>query len=318
MSNTEVKPEIMSCMEVWGGNDSADRSIVMPGLDAWMFSHAYGETVSGGDVYYVSSCATGRIIRLLVADVSGHGEAVVEPAIMLRTLMRRYVNQIDQRRFVRSMNSAFSALSQSGLFATAVVASYFAPTRTLSITNAGHPPPVLYDAISRTWSFMQLGCVENTAPTDIPLGVLELSEYEEHAQHLHTGDIVLLYTDALSECRNTEGKILSQEAFTGILAQLDISRPGQMIPELLKELRTLNSRNLVEDDITILLITPNDQFEIRYETPGFKHHMLAMKKFVAALLSADEPVPWPDLNLANLGGAMCGKLNKLWGRNLKP
>ena len=56
---------------------------------------------AGGDVYYVSACATGRITRLLVADVSGHGANVRDTAISLRDLMRQYVNHIDQTRFVR-------------------------------------------------------------------------------------------------------------------------------------------------------------------------------------------------------------------------
>ena len=43
----------------------------MAGLDAWVFSRPYGNASGGGDVYYVSSCATGRITRLLVADGAG-------------------------------------------------------------------------------------------------------------------------------------------------------------------------------------------------------------------------------------------------------
>src|SRR5215210_7622302 len=99
----------MQCMEVWGGNQLADSGVVMAGLDAWVYSKPFGGAIGGGDVYYVSSCATGRITRLLVADVSGHGTAVRATAVHLRELMRRYVNHIDQMRFVRSMNQQFAA-----------------------------------------------------------------------------------------------------------------------------------------------------------------------------------------------------------------
>src|SRR5437899_58220 len=95
---------LMQCMEVWGGNQVVDSSVAMAGLDAWVYSRPYGQADGGGDVHYVSSCATGRITRLLVADVSGHGVAVCDVAAQLRTLMRRYVNYLDQTRFVRSMN----------------------------------------------------------------------------------------------------------------------------------------------------------------------------------------------------------------------
>jgi sigma-B regulation protein RsbU (phosphoserine phosphatase) len=131
----------MSCMEVWGGSETADAAVNLPGLDAWVYSRPYEQADAGGDVYYVSSCATGRINRLLVADVSGHGDKVRAIAIQLRDLMRRYVNFLDQSKFVLNMNGRFVESSAAGCFATAVVTTFFAPTRTLSVCNAGHPPP---------------------------------------------------------------------------------------------------------------------------------------------------------------------------------
>src|ERR1700709_605537 len=116
--------QYMQCMEVWGGNQLVDSGVVMAGLDAWVFSRPHGHSANGGDVYYVSSCATGRITRLLVADVSGHGSAVGGIAGSLRGLMRKYVNYIDQTRFVREMNTQFSAMADFGGFATALVTTF--------------------------------------------------------------------------------------------------------------------------------------------------------------------------------------------------
>jgi hypothetical protein len=116
----------MQCMEVWGGNRVVDTAVSLPGLDAWIYSRPF-KSDAGGDVHYVSSCATGRITRLLVADVCGHGQAVASIAIQLRTLMRRFVNHIDQTRFVESMNRHFAEMAEAGSFATAVVNTYFAP-----------------------------------------------------------------------------------------------------------------------------------------------------------------------------------------------
>ncbi|MFT3684990.1 MAG: SpoIIE family protein phosphatase [Phycisphaerales bacterium] len=134
----------MQCMEVWGGYGVSDNGVIMPGLDVWVFSRPYQQSEFGGDVHYVSSCGTGRISRLLVADVSGHGESVAAIAKDLRDLMRRYVNYVDQRAFVEQLNGSFLGLAKNGLFATAAVATFFAPTQTLTLTNAGHPRPLLY------------------------------------------------------------------------------------------------------------------------------------------------------------------------------
>src|SRR4051794_7168845 len=174
----------MQCMEVWGGNQLADSGVVMAGLDAWVYSKPFGGADGGGDVYYVSSCATGRITRLLVADVAGHGDAVGRIGVQLRTLMRRYVNYIDQTRFVADLNHEFAALSTAGCFATAVVTTFFGPTSSLSLCNAGHPPPLVYRAAKRDWSFLEAAttppceAAESQNLANIPLGILDLCDYE--------------------------------------------------------------------------------------------------------------------------------------------
>ena len=72
-SMTDSPVQHMQCMEVWGGSQLASSGVELGGLDLWVYSKPYGEAPRGGDVYYVSSCATGRISRMLLADVSGHG-----------------------------------------------------------------------------------------------------------------------------------------------------------------------------------------------------------------------------------------------------
>src|SRR5690349_11747250 len=103
---------VMQCMEIWGGNQLFDSNVQLTGVDAWVYSRPYHDQTDGGDVHYVSSCATGRITRLLIADVSGHGDAVGKIATELRTLMRKNVNRIEQNGFVAAMNAQFAELAQ--------------------------------------------------------------------------------------------------------------------------------------------------------------------------------------------------------------
>jgi hypothetical protein len=67
-SKTDPNTQVMQCMEVWGGNALIDTSVSISGLDAWVYSKPFENGEAGGDVHYVSSCATGRITRLLLAD----------------------------------------------------------------------------------------------------------------------------------------------------------------------------------------------------------------------------------------------------------
>lgn len=64
-------------------------------------------------------------------------------AIQLRRLMRNHMNRLDQTRFIRDLNREFVALADKGMFATALMASYYAPTEHLVVCNAGHPRPFL-------------------------------------------------------------------------------------------------------------------------------------------------------------------------------
>src|SRR5580693_6978124 len=185
----------MSCMEVWGGSQLTTRRVEMGGLDAWVYSKPFGEAQRGGDVYYASSCATGRITRLLLADVAGHGTSVADTAADLRTLMRRFVNRLDQTEFVRLLNQQFSALSKDGTFATAVVATFFEPSRRMTVCNAGHPRPLLYRAATRRWDFLGHNIPDQPAkpsvgPSNLPLGMLEMSAYDQFDIELEPGDRV--------------------------------------------------------------------------------------------------------------------------------
>jgi len=126
----------MKCLEVFGGSQLTAQGIVIGGLDAWVYSKPHGQAKRGGDVYYASSCAAGRITRLLLADVSGHGKSVAAIAADLRLLMQRFINRWDQAEFVRLLNQQFSTLLKTGTFATAIVSTFFAPSRRLILCNA--------------------------------------------------------------------------------------------------------------------------------------------------------------------------------------
>jgi serine phosphatase RsbU (regulator of sigma subunit) len=183
----------MACMEVWGGSNAFDAAVTLSGLDVWVYSRPYGpDADAGGDVYYVSACATGRINRLLVADVAGHGPAVRDVAVGLRDLMRRNVNYLDQARFVAAMNRQFLQSSADGVFATAVVTTFFAPTRTFTLCNAGHPPPLMYRAATGQWSFIDGAGDAVRDAANIPLGIIELDDYCHSDVQLEVGDKVLV------------------------------------------------------------------------------------------------------------------------------
>jgi hypothetical protein len=59
-----------------------------------------------GDVHYVSVCPSCIVSRIALADVSGHGQAVVALGNTLRDLMRRYLEAVEQVSLMRDLNRA--------------------------------------------------------------------------------------------------------------------------------------------------------------------------------------------------------------------
>ena len=252
--SSAVAPDRMRCMEIWGGNRAADKQLEMPGLRGWVYSRPHGSSVGGGDVYYVSSCASGRISRVLLADVSGHGDMVSGLAIGLRDLMRKNVNWIKQTRLVRAMNRQFIELAEQGGFATAVATTFFAPTRSLSICNAGHPTPFLWHRDGGGWTEVAQQASGPGKFTNTPLGVIDQAEYVQVETNLSPGDMVLLVSDALTDAREEDGRLLGTRGLLEIVRGLSPDDPSTLIPRLLRAIETRHDGNLSEDDATVLLL----------------------------------------------------------------
>jgi len=316
----------MQCMEVWGGNRAADHGVVMPGLDAWIFSLPLSTNAdadqAGGDVHFVSSCGTGRIARMVLADVSGHGQTVAAAGQSLRTLMRRYMNYLDQTRFVEALNRAFSVPEvASGRFATSIAMTFFAPTARLDLCNAGHPRPLRYRARSRSWDFLiapEMNGKDDTGNSEgfanLPLGILEPTRYEQFGISLTPGDLILAYTDAVTESRSPGGELLGEARLLDMVRSLDAAKPGELLAELRDRLDAWRGGEPVDDDLTLLLLRHNG---VGTQAPLLRR-LAASVQFLGAIarnlvpIGTRPPIPWPEWRKENLLGALVPKIARSW------
>ncbi len=302
----------MQCMEVWSGSQLTTQGVAFGGLDAWVYSKPFGGAKQGGDIYHASSCATGRITRLLLADVSGHGQKVAATAADLRTLMRRFVNRLDQAEFVRLLNQQFTGVSSDATFATAIVTTFFAPTARLTVCNAGHPRPLLYKARDRQWSLLIQEEKGARGPSNLPLGMLDKTLYEQFDVELEPGDCLMSYTDALVESRDVDGEMLDEAGLLRIVRSMHDVEPQNMIAALLQEIGGRYPGNLSDDDATVMIVRANG-LQPQY---SFADKMRAFWKMVRAVVQGIRPgaerPPLPDALLANVGGAIIPALGRRW------
>jgi len=250
----------MQCLEVWGGNSAVESGVSVPGIDAWVYSEPYRGEPHGGDVHYVSMCGAGRVARFVLADVAGHGGAVSDLATQLKRLMRRNIGTPDQTRFARALNRALSRLSKNGVFATAAMASYFAPTDQLIVCLAGHPRPLWFSAAEGRWRLLSHDVAGHSRDGhDIPPGIIRSTEYHQFVITLHRNDIVVLYSDALIEAGQNKGSPIEEEGLLNLAATLDPADPATFGRSLIDAVDAASGGSLATraDDLTVLLLHHN-------------------------------------------------------------
>jgi len=253
----------LKCLEVFGGNTPERKEISVPGIDVLVHAHPHAGAETGGDLHYISTCMRGAVSRFMVADVAGHGESVSDLALSLRKLMRKHINTPDQTKLTRALNGEFTKLSTSGRFATAVLATYYGPTSSLILSNAGHPPPLWYSAERKTWRLLTPETVlSDTSPQpestgNLPLGVSEPTEYQQFTIELGLNDIVVLYTDSLSEAAGDDRRQLGVHGLLQLVSDLKCDEPLELCNTLLDQLSSWRGGAHADDDLTMLVLRHN-------------------------------------------------------------
>jgi serine phosphatase RsbU (regulator of sigma subunit) len=242
-------------MEIWGGNRAVEKTVSTPGLDIWVSSRPYEGAEAGGDVHYVSLCGGGQITRLMLVDVSGHGAEVAGVAKSLRDLMRKNINNKDQSRLVQALNREFTELAQMNRFATAVVATYLTTGDTLTMCNAGHPHPLWWRAETGKWSALDHdGTTPGGSMADLPLGIIDEMTYTQHQMKLGRNDLILIYTDALTEAENAAGEQLGETGLLTLVESLDATNPAAIPSALMSALSEYREGHPPGDDATFILL----------------------------------------------------------------
>jgi sigma-B regulation protein RsbU (phosphoserine phosphatase) len=248
--------ESLNCMEIWGGIEPVEIVRTTPGLDIWVYSRPYEGAGEGGDLHYVTLCGGGQVTRIIVADVSGHGVAVAEFASMLRGLLRKHINKKSQRRLVGWLNRRFGEEARLGLFATAIVATYLTSNDQLSVCNAGHPRPLLYRAEEGRWSILHGEEPTRRGAVNLPLGLDERTHYDQFTVTLGRDDLVVFYTDALTEAVDDQAQLLGEAGFLEIAGRIDRTdlAPRAVGAKLRDAVAEFRGHRPPDDDLTLIVL----------------------------------------------------------------
>jgi sigma-B regulation protein RsbU (phosphoserine phosphatase) len=242
----------LACMELHGGNGSASYSAELPGMEGWIHCNPLHPSTRGGDLHYVSACSQGSIARVVLADVAGHGETVSAAAVGLHDALRKHVDHWDQSALIRHLNESFFHVTEQSQYATAFLGSFYSGSGELLFTNAGHLPPLWYRATAGEWTLLNQSTPLSKEILDLPLGLITGTGYSQTAVQIEPGDILLLYTDGVTEACDESGEQLGMRRLQAIAESLPIGSAVSAGRALLSAVTAFRGTMPAGDDETVI------------------------------------------------------------------
>ena len=198
----------------------------------------------GGDYYDFLDKGNGRV-GFVLADVSGKGvSAALLMANLQASVRSQYVPALeDLRGLFRSVNKLFYESVMVGFFATLFFAEYFDTTRTLRYVNCGHCPAFLVHAD---------GQCEKLRATATVLGIFENWDCTVGETAISCGDILVVYSDGVTEARNGSGEFFGEERLLAAVranASLSAKRLAKAIAGAVRDFGGKEQ----DDDLTLLV-----------------------------------------------------------------
>jgi PAS domain S-box-containing protein len=206
----------------------------------------------GGDLYdFVSASETGtadKVWHLVVADISGKGIPAALLASAARTLVRvEAEHELSPQAILTYFNRNFyDELSQAEMFITLLVATLDTRRGTLTYTSAGHPDVLWWQAVPEK-------CARLPA-TGLPIGVLPDLNIVETRVKLRPGDMLVLYSDGVTEAESPTHEIFGQERLEALVRANARGSASELEGAILEAVRNHREGMPRSDDLTLIVL----------------------------------------------------------------
>jgi sigma-B regulation protein RsbU (phosphoserine phosphatase) len=214
--------------------------------NGWWASYYYEPAgpVSGDYCDIIQGQMEDNQLFFLVGDVSGKGVAASLLMSQLHAIFRSLISlALPIDNLLERANRILSESTSSTHFATLVSVKAMT-TGQIEVCNAGPCPPLLITGKG----------VSALASTGLPLGIFFHTEYECHTMLLEPADSLILYTDGLTEARNSADREYGEERLQQLASSSRILSPEKMISAILEDLDAFRGNTPKPDDLTILVL----------------------------------------------------------------
>jgi phosphoserine phosphatase RsbU/P len=202
------------------------------------------ETV-GGDYYDFIELGDGRV-ALCVADVSGKGlSASLLMANLQATIRAQTLLQLSPARCLEHSNALLARSTDLHTFATCFYAVLDPVHNELSYCNAGQDPPLLVSV---------QGEITHLATGGLVLGFMDGAEYEEETVPLNAGDVLILYSDGITDAEDPAGLPFGERRLLEAVRERSALEAGPVIDGILSAVGEHDGGQGRPDDMTIVVI----------------------------------------------------------------
>jgi phosphoserine phosphatase RsbU/P len=203
----------------------------------------------GGDYYDFIELA-GGLLGIAIGDVAGKG---ISAALMMSNLQASLRSQImvgteDLAGIVSRINRLIYQASSVERYATFFLAEYDPQSRTLSYVNAGHYPPVLLRRGTATAELKRLD-IGGTV-----IGLIGDAQYEQGKIQLEPGDLLVSYTDGITEAINPAGDDWGEPALIDTIGKLRNLEAKEILKGVMSEANAFAAGAEQHDDMTLVVL----------------------------------------------------------------
>jgi sigma-B regulation protein RsbU (phosphoserine phosphatase) len=187
-------------------------------------------------------------LGIMIADVSGKGIPAALFMALSRIVVRVNATWYGRRpaAAIRDANTIISNDAKSGMFVTLFYGFLDAATRTLTYVNAGHNPPMHFHAAD--------GMLTELPATGIAMGVLLDAAYTQESVQLVPGDILVLYTDGITEAENANLEMFGVERLEKTILASRGSSANELVRVILDAVKSFSGDHPQSDDITLMVV----------------------------------------------------------------
>jgi sigma-B regulation protein RsbU (phosphoserine phosphatase) len=200
---------------------------------------------AGGDYYDIAKIADNQW-GFLVADAEGHSAPAAVMMAMTCALFRSYPEPpAEPGQLIYFLNQHLCKVADPS-FVTALYVVYDAGNRSLKISRAGHPPPMIYRAAEKKAIEFKCGGV-------FPLGIDPYEHVPVADAELQPGDRILMYTDGITERFSIDGETYGEERLLRQLEGGEDLQPEELLAAIMKDVDDFADGRPAADDQALFL-----------------------------------------------------------------